>query len=358
MIIKPHALKIGDQVALVSLSSGVMGEEFAEHEVRKGEQRLKEFGLQPVFMKNSRKGIKYLSDHPEARAEDLKQAFMSPNIKGIICAIGGDDTYRLMPYLMEDNEFITAVKENPKLFSGFSDTTIDHLFLNRLGLVTYYGPNLLNDLGELDQEMLPYTHQAFLEYFEDRTSIEVKSSPVWYEERTDFSVSALNTPRIQHDEKHGYLALRGSGQVKGKLFGGCIDSIGDALLGDRYDDMPAVISKYDVFPAGSFWKDRILFIETSEEKISPSNYQKILEALDQRGVLENVSAMIVGKPQNEVNFEEYQQVLLKVTEKYQTPILYNLNFGHAYPRTVIPYNLQAQIDFDQRRFSIEEPFFS
>ena len=36
------------------------------------------------------------------RAKDLKDAFLDDSIAGIICAIGGDDTYRLLPYLMED----------------------------------------------------------------------------------------------------------------------------------------------------------------------------------------------------------------------------------------------------------------
>lgn len=357
MIIKPKALKAGDQVALVSLSRGVMGEDFAAHEVQRGVERLAEFGLKPVFMKNAKKGIDYLRSHPEARAADLKQAFLDPEIKGIICAIGGDDTYRIIPYLMEDSEFIEAVQNHPKLFTGFSDTTIDHLMLNKLGLVTYYGPNLLNDLGELDQAMLPYTKQTFGEYLTNSPKTEIKSSLVWYEERTDFSITALNTPRIQHEEKHGYLVLRGTGKVSGRLFGGCINSIGDAILGNRYADMPEIIKKYDVFPAGEFWKDRILFIETSEAKTVPTEYRQLVEALDQHGVLANVAAIIVGKPQNEAYFNEYQEILLQLTEKYQTPILYNLNFGHAYPRTALPYNLQATIDFDQREFSVDEPFF-
>lgn len=44
---------------------------------------------------------------------------MDDSIAGIICAIGGDDTYRLLPYLLEDEEFIDAVHKSPKLFTGF-----------------------------------------------------------------------------------------------------------------------------------------------------------------------------------------------------------------------------------------------
>lgn len=49
-------------------------------------------------MSNALKGRDYIAKHPEKRAEDLLQAFKDPEIDMILCAIGGDDTYRLMPY--------------------------------------------------------------------------------------------------------------------------------------------------------------------------------------------------------------------------------------------------------------------
>lgn len=142
-------LRKGDKVAIVSLSRGMLGEEFCSHNIEIGVKRLKEYGLEPVFMPNALKGIEYLQAHPEARARDLKDAFLDDSIAGIICAIGGDDTYRLLPYLMEDEEFIEAVEKHPKLFTGFSDTTVNHLMFYKLGLSTYYGPNFICDLGEM-----------------------------------------------------------------------------------------------------------------------------------------------------------------------------------------------------------------
>ena len=158
---KPYALSVGDQVAIVSLSSGILGEDFCKHQIELGVKRLESFGLKPVFMANALKGIEYLKAHPEARAADLKEAFFNNDIKGIICVIGGDDTYRLLPYLMEDEVFIKKVKERPKLFTGYSDTTINHLMFYKLGMQTFYGPNFLCDLAELGSEMLPYTKTAF-----------------------------------------------------------------------------------------------------------------------------------------------------------------------------------------------------
>ena len=49
----------------------------------------------------------------------------------------------IRPYLMEDDEFIKAVEKYPKLFTGFSDTTINHFMCYKLGLSTYYGPNFI-----------------------------------------------------------------------------------------------------------------------------------------------------------------------------------------------------------------------
>lgn len=176
-MVKPKKLNKGDKVAIVSLSSGILGMPYCEHELKIAIKRLKDMGLVPIIMPNSLKGVDFLKAHPEARAADLKKAFIDKSIKGIICAIGGDDTYRTIPYLMEDEEFKTAVKNNPKIFTGFSDTTNNHLMLNKLGLSTFYGPCVIVDLAELDNDMLPYTKEQFLKFFLNESNYEIKSSP-------------------------------------------------------------------------------------------------------------------------------------------------------------------------------------
>src|SRR5690606_8000302 len=100
--LKPKQLKIGDKVAIVSLSSGILGEDDLKLQLDLGGRRLKNMGLWPVFMPNALKGIDFIKNNPEARASDLKMAFKDNEIKAIICAIGGDDTYLTLPYLMQD----------------------------------------------------------------------------------------------------------------------------------------------------------------------------------------------------------------------------------------------------------------
>ena len=47
-------LRKGDKVAIVSLSSGMLGEEFCSHNIEIGVKRLIEYGLEQVFMKSLR----------------------------------------------------------------------------------------------------------------------------------------------------------------------------------------------------------------------------------------------------------------------------------------------------------------
>lgn len=358
-MIKPKKLKRGDRIAIVSLSLGILGEDFTSHQREIAEKRLTEdYGLEVVYMPNSKKGIKYLDEHPEARAEDLKAAFKDDTIDAIMCAIGGLDTYRTYEFLFEDEEFVNLVKEKPKLFTGFSDTTMNHLMFQKLGLNTFYGPAFLVDIAELENEMLPYTKSYFDLYFENKDEFEIESSDTWYIDRDEYSTSQIGVPRERRKEEHGFEIINGgNGKVRGKLYGGCLDTIGDALFDFIGRGVKDIADKYEIFPNEEEWKEKIFFIETSGEKMSPEKLEKILLEFKNRKFLENSKAIVVGKPSDETYYEEYKQVYEKVFSDIDTPILYNVNFGHAYPRCIIPYGIEAEIDFDNKKFKIVEQMF-
>lgn len=346
-------LKKGDRVAIVSLSSGMLGEPFCSHNIEIGVKRLKKYGLEPVFMPNSLKGIEYLKANPKARAKDLKDAFLDDSIAGIICAIGGDDTYRLLPYLMEDAEFISNVEKHPKLFTGFSDTTINHLMFYKLGMSTYYGPNFICDLAEISDEMLPYSKKAFESYIEGNEYCEIISSEIWYQERTDFSREAVGTERISHKEEHGFELLQGKECFEGRLLGGCLESLYDILTTTRYEDEKAVCEKYGLFPGIEEWKDKIIFIEACEEKPVPKQFEKEIAILKEKGVFDVVSGVLVGKPQDEAYYDEYKNILVNVVNNSELPIVYNVNFGHAAPRCALQYGAMARVDMKQKKIKCE-----
>ena len=124
-------------VCIVSLSAGILGERFVKHELDLGLKRLEAYGLNVKFSSHALMGTDYLSRHPEARAADFCEAFRDPEVDLIMTAIGGDDTYRLLPYLFDNGELAAAVKGNEKPFLGFSDTTTNHLMLHKLGLPSF-----------------------------------------------------------------------------------------------------------------------------------------------------------------------------------------------------------------------------
>ena len=136
-------------IGIVCLSSGSLGEPYMRHERMIGEKRLAEMGIRLRYLPHALAGREYIQNHPEKRAEDLLTAFRDPEIDMILCAIGGDDTYRLAPYLFADDAIQKAAAGSHKIFLGFSDTTLNHLMLHKIGYPTYYGQAFLPDVCEL-----------------------------------------------------------------------------------------------------------------------------------------------------------------------------------------------------------------
>ena len=331
-------------VAIVSLSSGIVGESFAEFEKKIGIKRLEDFGLKVRFMPHALLGLNYIKNHPEKRSLDLLNALRDPDIDMILCAIGGDDTYRLLPYLFENDELKKAVKAAAnKIFLGFSDTTINHFMLHKVGMTTFYGQAFLPDICELSTDMLPYTKKYFQELISTRTIHEITPSDVWYEERTEFSPEKVGTLPVPHPNK-GFELLQGSAIFSGKILGGCIDSMYDMFDSERYNDMPILCRKYHLFPDVKDWKGRIILLETSEEKLAPEKYKKALEYIKSAGVFDVVSGVLVGKPQDEIYADEYKKILVEVINNQKLPILFNVNIGHAAPRCIIPFGVEAVVD--------------
>ena len=213
-------------IGIVCLSSGSLGEPYMRHERMIGEKRLAEMGIRLRYLPHALAGREYIQNHPEKRAEDLLTAFRDPEIDMILCAIGGDDTYRLAPYLFADDAIQKAAAGSHKIFLGFSDTTLNHLMLHKIGYPTYYGQAFLPDVCELSPEMLPYTARYFRELIETGTIRKVRPSTIWYECRTDFSPEQIGVP-LHHHAHEGFTLLQGSPRFHGRILGGCIDSLYD-----------------------------------------------------------------------------------------------------------------------------------
>ena len=339
MLIKPKRLQPGDQVATVSPSWGGAGDPELRWRYDQGIKRVEDvFGLQVIPMPNSMMGSEYLYQNPQSRAEDLMTAFKDKNIKGIIANIGGEDSIRLLPYI----DF-SVIRDNPKIFMGYSDVTISHLFCHKAGLSSFYGPAILTDFAE-NVEMNPYTIEMINRtLFSNEVIGSIQPSNEWTSERLEWIEMNKYQKRIMNENK-GYELLQGKGIVQGHLIGGNIEVL-------------EFVKGTVLWPDEEYWENTILFFETSEDKPNPDNIKYWLRNYAIQGILQKAKGLIFGKPQDEKYYNEYKVEIERVMKEFkleQLPILYNLNFGHTEPKFILPYGALAEINCEEQTFTILE----
>lgn len=336
------------KIGIISPSSGLLGEDIVTFQRKIGESRLEKWGVDWEYLPNSLKGIDFTRNYPEKRAEDLLKAFSDESMDLIFCAIGGDDSYKMLPYLFEEDELKKVLTE--KVFLGFSDATMIHFMLHKLGLSSFYGQAFLTDLCELEEDMLEYSEKYFKELLETGTLSELRPSSYWYEERKDFSESEWGKPRIRHENSTWEL-LRGREVFEGEILGGCLETIFQMFDSSRNEDSCNLCEKYSLFPKLQNWNEKILFLETSENKSNPEEFRKMLEPLKKLGLFEVLSGVLMGQPQDRIYYEEYKNILLETISNKDLPILYNLNVGHSLPRGILPFGKKAIVDFKKNKIT-------
>ncbi len=340
-MIKPKKLSPGDKVATVSLSWG--GPSVFPHRYQVGIQQLKdEFDLQFVEMPNTLRDADWLANNPKARADDFMQAFADPSIKGVFATIGGEDSIRLLPFID-----LNVIRNNPKIFMGYSDTTISHLVCYKVGLVSFFGPSVMAEFAE-NGGMFPYMVQWLRQtIFSSDVIGEVKpSTEGWTVEILNWGDPANQGRKRKLNPSTEWKFLQGKGIHRGHLVGGCMEVL-DWARGT------------EIFPAS--WQDAILFLETSEEAPLPEMVARTLRVFAAMGILRQLAGILFGRPGGEIpldKFEQYDRAILQVVQHEEglteLPVITNMDFGHTSPMFVLPYGVQAEIDFENRRFSIVE----
>lgn len=268
---------------------------------------------------------------PRDRAADLMLAFADPTIRGIITTIGGEDSILLLPYL--DPAVIAA---NPKVFLGYSDTTVSHFVCHNAGLTTFYGPSVMAGFAEL----LPYTEAAVRRALFSAAPIGVlQPAESWTPEWPDWESFAPRVLRPRRD----WTFLQGSGIAEGRLLGGCIDVM-EFLRGTS------------AWPAS--FDGAILFLETSEDAPPPPFVTRALRSYAAMGILHAIKGLIFGRPGGGERFEEYDAAILQVVRDEEgldeLPIVTGMDFGHTDPMFVLPYGALARIDCERREFAVLE----
>lgn len=331
-LIIPEKLKAGDTVAFISISGGRAGDEDMLSRYYTGKERFeKEFGVHVVETPNALKGAKYLYEHPEKRGEDLMWALKNPEIKGIICNMGGDDSYRVLPYI--DTE---VIKNNPKVFMGYSDIATWMAVFAYAGVRGYYGPNVLTPIaqpGHLDE----YTREAIRKtLFTNEVIGEIKPC----ERHTPIDWKNTKEEDIKWTENTGYKVLQGNGKVQGKVVCICGGPLWQ-IMGTKY------------FPDETFWEDSIIGLEHDAIYGSTLAGLHELRAFAAAGIFNKAKAILTG-PLSEENEATILKVINNEVHRPDLVIIENVDYIHRTPMTVLPTGALMEIDCDKKTIAILE----
>lgn len=339
-LIKPKRLIPGDRIAAISPSWGGPGA--IPHRYQTGKRQLEaEFGVTLVEMQHTLAPADWVAANPQARADDMMSAFAHPDISGVFCTIGGDDSIRLLPHLD-----LGVIRANPKVFLGFSDTTSLHLACYAAGLTSFYGPSIMAGFGE-NAGMHRYTVDALRVALFSTAPIGLvpRNTDGWTVERTEWGDPvAQATPRNLQPAEAPRI-LQGKGKVTGHLLGGCAEVL-EMAKGSPW------------WPPAEAWDGAILFLETSEETPKPDFVRRWIRNYAASGVLARAAGLLISRA-DPGSDPGYQQALehaicseLADWGHGNLPILAGLDFGHTMPMLTLPYGATAEIDCDAATLTI------
>lgn len=300
-MIRPKPLKRGDTVALIA-TSGPADLEKIDPSIK----ALEELGLNVVVGKSVYSKHGYLSGEDSIRSDDINQMFEDKNIQGIFVIRGGYGAQRLLN-MIDYKE----IKNNPKVFVGYSDVTILHnVFNQKCGFITFHAPmpstELCNDFDE-------YTKESYF--------------------KNIFSSRPLG--KIQNPNGEEMITLV-NGKAEGILTGGNLSLI-VATMGTPYE--------IDT-------KGKILFLEEVGEEIY--KVDRMFVQLKQCGKFRDAEGVIFGRftncmCSNQKNKLELEEVIKELIVSENKPIISNIICGHCMPTMTLPLGSKIIMDADKKQ---------
>ena len=314
----PDKLKSGDEVRVVALARSAS--DIDERVLERAKVALESLGLKVTFSKNAFSRNQRGCPTDDEKVEDLQEAFMDENVRCILAAIGGVNSNQM---LCKINWQI--IKDNPKIFGGFSDITVlNHAILAKTGLVTYAMPNFYC-FG------LPPEANYSLEYFrrclfaDQPAELVVQQSETFY----DFPWNYDEVSPRQALENSGPRVVQ-SGSAEGVMIGGNLCSL-NLLNGTEY------------FPR--IEGDIILCIEDDSYDSIPETVERNIQSLMQQPFFRQVKAILVGRFQGEsrATNDMISDIILSKSIDSKIPMIVNLDFGHTDPKFTYPVGGKCEV---------------
>ena len=313
----PNKLKPGDEVRVIapSRSMVIIGEDCKKIAT----ERLESLGLKVTFGKHVMEADPdYLCASIESRVEDLNEAFRDNNVKAILTVIGGFNSNQLLDYIDYD-----AIKENPKIFCGFSDiTALSNSIYAKTGLVTYSGPHW-SSFGML--KGFDYEFEYFKKMFMEDEEIEITSSKEWSDDAW-----FLDQENREFIPNEGMFIIN-EGVAEGEIVGGNLCTL-NLLQGTEY--MPDISNK-------------VLFIEDDDMagKIYLMEFDRNLQSLMHMPEFKTVRGIVLGRSQKATAMtkEKWMKLIKNKKELANIPVIAGADFGHSTPIFTFPIGGYAKL---------------
>ena len=313
----PNKLKAGDEVRVIapSRSMAILGEDCK----KLATERLEELGLKVTFGKHVMEADPdYFAASKEARVEDLNDAFRDPNVRAILTVIGGFNSNQILDYI--DYE---AIKNDPKIFCGFSDiTALSNAIHAKTGVVTYSGPHY-SSFGML--KGFEYTLDYFKKMFFEENEFEITSSNEWSDDA--WFIDQENRKFIPNDG----MFIINEGEAEGDIVGGNLCTL-NLLQGTEY--MPNI-------------ENKVLFLEDDDMagKIFLMEFDRNLQSLVHMPEFKTVRGIVLGRSQvaTEMTKEKWIKLIKNKPELANIPVVAGADFGHSTPIFTFPVGGHARV---------------
>lgn len=322
----PEKLKAGDEVRVIapSRSMVILGEDCKKIAT----QRLESFGLKVTFGKYVMEADEdYLCTSVEHRVEDLNEAFRDKNVKAILTVIGGFNSNQILDFI--DYE---AIKQNPKIFCGFSDiTALSNAIYAQTGLVTYSGPHY-SSFGML--KGFEYELEYFKKMFFQSEEFEIESSKEWSDDA--WFIDQENREFISNEGMY----IINEGKAEGDIVGGNLCTL-NLLQGTEY--MPNIEGK-------------VLFLE--DDGMAGNAYlvtfDRDLQSLIHTKEFKNIKAIVLGRNQKGCNMtkEKWIKLIKNKPELKDIPVIAGADFGHTTPIFAFPIGGHAKLEAENGKIRL------
>jgi muramoyltetrapeptide carboxypeptidase len=311
---KPPALLVGDTIAFCA-PSGFLD----SVRMSLAKTRLEEKGFHIIREDSIYRRWGYLAGTDAQRASELMSYFKDKSVRAIFPGTGGYGSTRILSMLDYD-----IIKNNPKIFIGFSDITALHIAFNQLAnLITFHTPNPMYGLGS--KKGLDSISELYF------WSLLMNSNDYTYEIPFDLYGDSLKVQTMV------------PGIASGKLVGGNLSLICSTMG-----------SVYEAKTMGS-----ILFIEDVGE--APYRIDRYLSELKLAGKLDLVNGIIIGRfsrreteaPDRSTDFQMHQ-VFQQYFSKMKVPVIFNFPSGHGSKNVSLPLGCIVEINTDDEIFKVLE----